>query len=180
MIPTGWPAEVEGHSQSLRTEAFSVPSAWLRAHAVNQCVAVLQGTNTGNLQNAQGATQDNSKADDVDVGGSRLTMTPQLVQDCRQIILQVAAAQQPGVTNAARFRTVGSSMPSGLRAVGSNVATLAAIGPTRAVGSGIAELRAGAASLPRTGGMDPASLLALGAGVLLITRGILVYRMAQR
>jgi LPXTG-motif cell wall-anchored protein len=115
------------------------------------------------------------------VGGSRLTISPQLIQDCRQIILQVVAAQQPGVTgvtNAARFRTVGSSMP-GLRAVGSNVARLASVGPRRAVGSGVAGLRT-TTRLPRTGGMDPASLLTLGAGGLLIAGGLLARRMAQR
>src|SRR5215211_6494065 len=54
---------------------------------VNLCLGVLQTANTGNAHNAQGVVQDDSEADEVELeGGSSLTITPQLIVDCRQII----------------------------------------------------------------------------------------------
>src|SRR5215218_5088362 len=64
---------------------------------VNLCLGVLQAANTGNAQNAQGVVQDDSEADEVELeGGSSLTITPQLIVDCRQIIYQIATGQRPG------------------------------------------------------------------------------------
>src|SRR5215216_6253442 len=64
---------------------------------VNLCLGVLQAANTGNAHNAQGVVQDDSEADEVELeGGSSLTITPQLIVDCRQIIYQIATGQRPG------------------------------------------------------------------------------------
>ena len=50
-------------------------------------MAVLQEANSGNIQNAGGATQSDSEADDIKPGGTDISITSQLVQDCRQLDL---------------------------------------------------------------------------------------------
>jgi hypothetical protein len=59
----------------------------------NQCVAVLQAANTGNVQNAQGVNQAaQSEGDDVTHSGSSLILSPEVAQECVQILEQAAAA----------------------------------------------------------------------------------------
>jgi hypothetical protein len=145
---------------------------------VNLCLAVLQTANTGNAQNTQGLVQDGSEADEVELeGGSSITITPQLIVDCRQIIYQIVTGQQPGAGSGDRDAILRSAALSG----GGNVPGFGqlSIGTNRAAlkvaGSSSAGLSKAAArsSLPRTGG---GALLGLGAGVVLVTGGLSVRR----
>jgi len=58
----------------------------------NQCVAPLQFGNTGNLQNAQGFTQLNSFADDIEFDGSSFLFAPEQNVNCGQAVKQSSAA----------------------------------------------------------------------------------------
>ncbi len=58
----------------------------------NLCPTVLQSANSGNVQNAQGVTQYSSTSDDIEFEGSTITITPELVAECEQLIQQAAAA----------------------------------------------------------------------------------------
>jgi hypothetical protein len=142
---------------------------------VNLCLGVLQTANTGNAQNAQGVVQDDSEADEVELeGGSSLTITPQLIVDCRQIIYQIATGQRPGAGSGDRNALLesaalrGGNVPGlGQLGIGTNGAALKVAGSS---GVGLSK-SAARTSLPRTGG---GALLGLGAGVLLVAGGLAV------
>lgn len=142
---------------------------------VNLCLGVLQAANTGNAQNAQGVVQDDSEADEVELeGGSSLTITPQLIVDCRQIIYQIATGQRPGAGSGDRNALLesaalrGGNVPGlGQLGIGTNGAALKVAGSS---GVGLSK-SAARRSLPRTGG---GALLGLGAGVLLVAGGLAV------
>jgi hypothetical protein len=144
---------------------------------VNLCLAVLQTANTGNAQNTQGVVQDGSEAGEVELeGGSSITITPQLIVDCRQIIYQIVMGQQPGAGSGDRDAILRSSALSGGNvpgfgqlSIGTNRAALKVAG-TSSTGLSKAAARS---SLPRTGG---GALLGLGAGVVLVTGGLSVRR----
>jgi hypothetical protein len=144
---------------------------------VNLCLAVLQTANTGNAQNAQGVVQDVSEADEVELEGGSITITPQLIVDCRQIIYQIVTGQQPGagsgdrdaILRGAALRGVGNVPGFGQLGIGTNRAALKVAG-TSSAGLSKAAARS---SLPRTGG---GALLGLGAGVVLVTGGLSVRR----
>ncbi|HKZ27236.1 MAG TPA: hypothetical protein VJ086_05005, partial [Rubrobacteraceae bacterium] len=139
---------------------------------VNLCLGVLQAANTGNAQNAQGVVQDGSEADEVELeGGSSITITPQLIVDCRQIIYQIVMGQQPGSGSGDRNAVLrgGGNVPGfGQLGIGTNRAALKVAGTSRGAGLSKAAARR---SLPRTGG---GALLGLGAGVLLVAGGLSV------
>lgn len=142
---------------------------------VNLCLGVLQAANTGNAQNAQGVVQDDSEADEVELeGGSSLTITPQLIVDCRQIIYQIATGQRPGAGSGDRNALLesaalrGGNVPGlGQLGIGTTGAALKVAGSS---GVGLSK-SAARRSLPRTGG---GALLGLGAGVLLVAGGLAV------
>ena len=142
---------------------------------VNLCLGVLQAANTGNAQNAQGVVQDDSEADEVELeGGSSLTITPQLIVDCRQIIYQIATGQRPGAGSGDRNALLesaalrGGNVPGlGQLGIGTSGAALKVAGSS---GVGLSK-SAARRSLPRTGG---GALLGLGAGVLLVAGGLAV------
>jgi hypothetical protein len=140
---------------------------------VNLCLGVLQAANTGNSQNAQGVVQDGSEADEVELEGGSITITPQLIVDCRQIIYQIATGQRPGAVygdrNAILRRAAlrGVNVPGlGQLGIGTSRAALKVAGSSSAGLSKSAARR----SLPRTGG----ALLGLGAGMLLVAGGLAV------
>src|SRR5215204_1048827 len=141
---------------------------------VNLCLGVLQAANTGNAQNAQGVVQDDSKADEVELEGGSLTITPQLIVDCRQIIYQIATGQRPGAGSGDRNALLGSAALRGGNVpglgqldIGTNGAALKVAGSS-SVGLSKSAARS---SLPRTGG---GALLGLGAGMLLVAGGLAV------
>ena len=142
---------------------------------VNLCLGVLQAANTGNAQNAQGVVQDDSEGDEVELeGGSSLTITPQLIVDCRQIIYQIATGQRPGAGSGDRNALLesaalrGGNVPGlGQLGIGTNGAALKVAGSS---GVGLSK-SAARRSLPRTGG---GALLGLSAGMLLVAGGLAV------
>jgi hypothetical protein len=160
---------------------------------VNQCVAVLQAANTGNAQNAPAFLQYSGDADDFEPGGIGITISPQLVQDCRQIIQQSTVVNQllnPGRPGAG---PPGGGIPPGavggaFYGAGSGQGVLNAAGglgqpgfgqPLSRIGqSGLQQLNGAPTGrmLPRTGGPGAVSLLTLSAGALLIAGGLLVRR----
>jgi hypothetical protein len=160
---------------------------------VNQCVAVLQAANTGNAQNAPAFLQYSGDADDFEPGGIGITISPQLVQDCRQIIQQSTVVNQlinPGRPGAG---PPGGGIPPGavggaFYGAGSGQGVLNAPGglgqpgfgqPLSRIGqSGLQQLNGAPTGrmLPRTGGPGAVSLLTLSAGALLIAGGLLVRR----
>ena len=160
---------------------------------VNQCVGILQVANTGNAQNATGVTQYDSDADEIELeNGSRITLTPQLVVDCRQIILQIVRGERPNESNIsnARLREVirptsgaaravrtgaGVVVPNSRSGITATPKVLSASSAGRPAGQ---QLKTSARSLPRTGG-SYATLLGLGTGVLLVGGGLLVRRLAR-
>ena len=58
----------------------------------NVCTALQQAAQTGQVLNEQGVTQYISKADDLELAGSELGLTPSETAECTQQIQQAAAA----------------------------------------------------------------------------------------
>lgn len=171
-----------------------------------QCVAVLQAANTGNSQNAQGVAQDESEADDIGADGGGINVSPQIVQDCRQIVLQIVMAQQQP-----RDRIVGGSREraalirkayAGRSGAGQARIGQPSVGQARVGQAGVGQAGVGQATigqnrisrvggqpnaaatpktLPRTGGFSgsDAALLGLGAGVLITGGGLLIRKTSQ-
>ncbi len=169
----------------------------------SQCVGIVQAANTGNAQNAPAFLQDSGDADDFEPGGIGIDISPQLVQDCRQIIQQTTIVNQL-LSGAGQSRagqpgprvpgTVVAGLPTRIAGAGFNSAGGSGGAfnvPTRlgqsAIGlSGIGQARVQPLSapspgrmLPRTGGPGAISLLTLGAGALLIAGGLLVRRISR-
>src|SRR3712207_3597304 len=71
--------------------------------SVNQCVALLQSTNTGNVQNIQGVNQYGvQETDDIEIEGGGITISRELEQECQQVIQQAAAAGKKGEAKAGK------------------------------------------------------------------------------
>jgi hypothetical protein len=143
---------------------------------VNLCLGVLQTANTGNAQSAQGVLENGSEADEVELeGGSSITITPQLIVDCRQIIYQIATGRWPVAESGDREAVLRSAALRG----GDNVPVFGQLGigtngsALKVAGSSSVGLAKSAApgSLPRTGG---GTLLGLGAGLVLVAGGLAV------
>ncbi len=156
---------------------------------VNQCVGILQVANTGNAQNAAGITQFDSESDEIELeDGSQITLTPQLVVDCRQIILQIVRGERPNESkiSKAKLRKVIQPRSGAAQAARTGAGVLV---PSRRSGitatpkvlsaSSAGQPKAASLrSLPRTGG-SYATLLGLGTGTLLVGGGLLVRRLAR-
>ncbi len=129
-----------------------------KGNNVNLCNAVLQQAQSGNVQNAQGVTQYQiPEVDDIEFEGSTITITPELVSECTQVIEQAAAAGTKGEAKAGKAEAKAEA--------------------------GKAEAKAGKAeakALPKTGGVaGAASLLGLGAGALLVAGGLIARRIIR-
>jgi hypothetical protein len=153
---------------------------------VNMCIGVLQNANTGNSQNQEGAVQDDSEAEDIELGdGSSITVTPQLVVDCRQVILQVAAAAQQADQQADRQadRKEPAKITPGAVVLKNVEPALAKTGSASVLGQPlVGQSAAVLKGLPKTGGISIGSyavLLGLGAGSLLIAIGLLARRVLR-
>ncbi len=126
---------------------------------VNLCAALLQSANTGNVQNEQGVSQYLAYADDIEFEGSSIEITPELAQECEQVIEQAVAAGAKGEAKAGKAEAK----------VGSPAEAKAGGGGAAGGGGG-----GGAKMLPATGGI--ALLLAVGAGAALLLGGGLIIR----
>ena len=155
---------------------------------VNQCVGILQVANTGNAQNAAGITQFDSESDEIELeDGSQITLTPQLVVDCRQIILQIVTGERPNESKISNARLREAIQPRSGAALATRTGAGVIVPSSRSgitatpkvlSASSAGRPKTSARSLPRTGG-SYATLLGLGTGVLLVGGGLLVRRLAR-
>jgi hypothetical protein len=155
---------------------------------VNQCVGILQVANTGNAQNATGITQFDSESDEIELeDGSEITLTPQLIVDCRQIILQIMRGENPNESKFSNARLREAIQPrsgaaqaarTGAGVIVPNSRSGITATPKVLSASSAGQPKTLARSLPRTGG-SYATLLGLGTGVLLVGGGLLVRRLAR-
>jgi hypothetical protein len=131
-----------------------------KGNNVNLCNAVLQQAQSGNVQNEQGVSQYLAyDLDDIEFEGSTITITPELVSECTQVIEQAAAAGAKGKAEAKAGKAEAKAE------------------------AGKAEAKAGKAeakALPKTGGFaGAASLIGLGAGALLVAGGLIARRIIR-
>ncbi len=126
----------------------------------NVCAALLQQTNPGNVQNIQNVNQyDVKESDDIELAGSNITISPELAAECQQTIQQAAAAGEKGEAKAGKAEA--KAAPAEAKA-------------------GKAEAKEEKKELPKTGGSaGSASLLALGAGALLVGGGLIARRIIR-
>jgi LPXTG-motif cell wall-anchored protein len=150
----------QGESERRITSGSATPKTAVsnKGNNVNLCTELLQAAQTGNVANEQGAVQYNSKADDIDFSGSSVELTPAAAAECTQTIEQAAAAGPKAEAKAGKAEAK----------------------------AGAPEAKAGAAppppppkALPATGGFDPATLLGLGAGAMLVAGGLLARRIIR-
>ena len=161
----------EGESGEV-DQSFTVTGS---GDGANQCAALLGGAQSGNSQNQIGVTQsDESEADDVefDETGSNVTLSPELAEECEQIINQAAAsAAAPKVAPAPKAEEKEAEAKKSEAKASSTQA--------KAEEKKAEEKKAGEEKkkeLPKTGGSGTASLFALATGVLLVVGGLLARR----
>jgi LPXTG-motif cell wall-anchored protein len=136
--------------------SFSVSN---KGNNANLCPTGQQVAQTGNVANEQGATQYQTKTDDISFSGSEITVTPSETAECTQTIEQAAAAGPKAEAKAGKAE---------------------AKAPEAEAKAGKAEAKAEAKELPKTGGVaGTASLLGLGAGALLVGGGLLARRIIR-
>ena len=136
--------------------SFSVSN---KGNNANLCPTGQQTAQTGNVANEQGATQYQTKTDNIDFSGSELTVTPDTTAECTQTLEQAAAAGPKAEAKAGKAE---------------------AKAPEAKAEAGKAEAKAEAKELPKTGGVaGTASLLGLGAGALLVAGGLLARRIIR-
>ncbi len=137
----------------------------------NLCLPILQAANSGNIQNQQGVSQYLAYADDIEFEGSSIEITPELVQECNQVIEQAAAAGAAPTAAPAAPAGGGAVAGGGGAAAPAGVALAAAGAPP-----GGAAAKAGGGMLPKTGGPGDVAPLVAAAGLLLAGGGLLAYR----
>ena len=151
----------QGFGESRVTSGKSSPSFSVsnKGNNVSLCPTGSQVGNTGQVANEQGVVQYNSKADDIEFAGSELTVTPSETGECTQTIEQSSAAGPKAEAKAGK----------------AEAKTGAPEAKAPAAKAGGAPPKA----LPATGGLDPATLLGLGAGALLVAGGLIARRIIR-
>ena len=144
--------------------------------SANQCAALLGGAQSGNSQNQTGVTQERSAADDFefDETGSDVTLSPELAEECEQIINQAAAsatAPKAAPTPAPKTESKAKEKKAEEKVEEKKAEE------KKAEEKKAEEKKAEAKKeLPKTGGNGAASLLALGTGILLVAGGLVARR----
>src|ERR687884_908535 len=148
----------QGFSERRDTSGAATPKSGTSNTGSNSnlCTALQQAVQTGQVLNEQGVTQYVSNADDIDLTGSEIGLTPSETAECTQQIQQSSAAGPKAEAKAGKAE--------------------AKAGAPEAK-AGKAEAKAGA--LPATGGLDSLPLLGLGAGALLVAGGLLARKMIR-
>jgi LPXTG-motif cell wall-anchored protein len=119
----------------------------------NQCAALLNAVQTGNATAAAGIAQYLGATDDIEIAGSSIALSPELASECNQTIsVKGKEEKKPEV----KVEVKPGAPKVEVKAEAPKV-----------------EVKA----LPKTGG--EASLLALGAGALLVAGGLLVRRIIR-
>jgi LPXTG-motif cell wall-anchored protein len=155
----------EGESGEV-DQSFTVTGS---GDSANQCAALLGGAQSGNSQNQIGVAQsDESEADDFefDEAGSSVTLSPELAEECEQVINQAAASA-----------TAPKAAPAPAPKAEEKKAEAPKAEAPKAKEKKAEEKKSEEKKeLPKTGGSGSASLLVLGTGVLLVTGGLLARR----
>ena len=146
----------QGFSERRDTSGTATPKVAIsnKGNNANLCTALQQAAQTGQVLNEQGVVQYVSKADDLELAGSELGLTPSETAECTQQIQQAAAAGPKAEAKAGKAEAK----------------------------AGAPEAKAGKAeakALPATGGLDSLPLLGLGAGALLVAGGLLARKMIR-
>ena len=146
----------QGFSERRDTSGTATPKVAIsnKGNNANLCTALQQAAQTGQVLNEQGVVQYVSKADDLELAGSELGLTPSETAECTQQIQQAAAAGPKAEAKAGKAEAK----------------------------AGAPEAKAGKAeakALPATGGLDSLPLLGLGAGALLVAGGLLARKMTR-
>jgi hypothetical protein len=141
-------------SERRNTSGTATPKVEVKntGNNANLCTALQQAVQTGQVLNEQGAVQYVSNADDIDLTGSEIGLTPAETAECTQQIQQSAAAGPKAETKAGKAE--------------------AKAGEAKAGG-------AAAKALPATGGLDSLPLLGLGGAALLLGGGLLARKMSR-
>lgn len=165
---------------------------------VNLCIGIIQAVNTGNIQDSDQIAQEDSEAEEVELeDGSTISVTPQLIVDCRQIIYQIVTGEdsdgskdkvsKTGASKLAKtkidlkstyFRnSAGSGGAQQVRTGGTGTRVISNRSDARAARQANASRRA----LPRTGGMPVgyAAILGLSVGAPLVGGGLLLRRISR-
>jgi LPXTG-motif cell wall-anchored protein len=127
----------------------------------NGCLSQVQAGQSGNATNQQGGLQYDADTNDFEVGGQGIELTPEQEQACEQQIQQAAAAG------------------SGKAAPAEKKEEKKAEAPKKEEKKVEAKKEEKKKELPKSGGTGSASLLALGAGALLIGGGLLARRFVR-
>ncbi len=163
----------EGESGEV-DQSFTVTGS---GDSANQCAALLGGAQSGNSQNQIGVAQsDESEADDFefDETGSEVTLSPELAEECEQVINQAAAsAATPKAAPAPKTEKKAEEKKAEEKKAEEKKAEEKKAEEKKAEEKRAEEKK----ELPKTGGSGTASLLALGAGVLLVAGGLLARRL---
>ena len=166
--------EQEGESGEV-DQSFTITGS---GDSANQCAALLGGAQSGNSQNQIGAVQsDESEADDFefDETGSDVTLSPELAEECEQIINQ-AAASATAPKAAAAPKTEAKAEEKEAEVKKSEAKTSSTQNKTE--GKKAEEKKAEEKKeLPKTGDSGTASLLVLSTGVLSVAGGLLARRL---
>ena len=167
----GQEGEQEGESGDV-DQSFTVAGS---GESANQCAALLGGAQSGNSQNQIGVAQsDESEADDFefDETGSDVTLSPELAEECEQIINQAAASAATPKAAPAPAPKAEEKEAEEKKAEAKASSTQAKAEVKKAEEKKAEEKK----ELPKTGGSGTASLFALGTGVLLAAAGLLARR----
>ncbi len=151
----------------------------------NGCLSQVQAGQSGNATNQQGGLQYDADTDDFEFGGQGIELTPEQEQACEQEIQQAAAASSgkaaPAEKKEEKKVEVQPAEKKEEKKEEANVVEAKA-------GEVVAKAEAPKKEekkeekkkeLPKTGGTGSASLLALGAGALLVGGGLLARRFVR-
>jgi LPXTG-motif cell wall-anchored protein len=167
----------EGESGEV-DQSFTVTGS---GDSANQCAALLGGAQSGNSQNQIGVAQsDESEADDVefDETGSDVTFSPELAEECEQVINQAAASTAtPKAAPAPKTEAKAEEKKAEEKKAEEKKAEEKKAEEKKAEEKKAEEKKAEEKKeLPKTGGSGTSSLFALGTGVLLAAGGLLARR----
>lgn len=171
---------------------------------VNMCIGIIQAVNTGNIQDSDQVAQKDSEAEEVELeDGSSITVTPQLVIDCRQIIYQIVTGEDSDGSKDKVSKTGASKLAKTKIDLKSTYFRNSSAGSSSARNSGTQQVRTGGSgtrvistkadakaaqqpnatrrALPRTGGLPVsyAAILGLCVGAPLIGGGLLLHRISR-
>jgi LPXTG-motif cell wall-anchored protein len=167
----GQESEQEGESGEVG-QSFEVSSS---GGSANQCAEILAAAQSGNAQNVTDVIEADSDADDFEFedGGSSIGVSPELAEQCEQAINQAASA----VSKAEEKKA--SPAPNAAPAPTPKSEAKKEEAKKEEAKKQEAKKQEAKKELPKTGGSGAAPLLALGAGALLVTGGLLVRKIAR-